>query len=357
MTLALQESAPLRAEHSAQGDAPGLILRSIADSAWNCKWDALAAQDDASGFMQASFWADFKRAEGFTPLRYGLFQDESLIGGATFLDYPAAPQQPGLLLCPEGPVLPWENVPQARHGLRLLLEAARRDAPSAIGARLEPHLLPPRPSLLRNFQRAPLDLAPLHTLMLDVRQPNDALLAQMKPKGRYNLRLAHKHGVRVRHSSRSEDLRAFYTLFSETARRQEFFAEPFGFFLNLGAALFPNDHAALFFAEYEGDILAASLVIFYGRRATYLYGGSSQSHRNVMPCYALHFAAIEEAHRRNCREYDFWGIDPFGLPDHMYAGFSQFKRQWGGNIVSSMGAHDLFFYDRLADHIVHKLTE
>ena len=306
--------------------------------------------------MQASFWADFKRAEGFTPLRYGLFQNHELIGGATFLDYPTAPNHPGMLLCPEGPVLPWDDVETARHGLRLLLRAAEKNAPNALGVRIEPHLAPPRPSVVRNWQRAPLDLAPLHTLMLDTTQSNETLLAQMKPKGRYNLRLSHRHGVTVRQSERSDDLRAFYNLFGDTARRQDFFAEPFGFFLNLGATFFPNHHAALFFAEYEGEVLAASLVIFYGRRATYLYGGSSPAHRNTMPCYALHFAAIEEARRRNCREYDFWGIDPFGLPDHMYAGFSQFKKQWGGTVVPSMGAHDYLFYDRLASHVLHSLT-
>ncbi|MES2459612.1 MAG: peptidoglycan bridge formation glycyltransferase FemA/FemB family protein, partial [Armatimonadota bacterium] len=153
-----------------------------------------------------------------------------------------------------------------------------------------------------------------------------------------------------------EDLRAFYDLFVDTSRRQEFFGEPYGFFLNLGATLFPKRHAALFLAEWQGTVLAACLVVFYGRRATYLYGGSSPHHRNVMPCYAMHLAAIDEARRRGCSEYDFWGIDPFGQPDHLYAGFSQFKRQWGGTVVSSLGAHDLLFYDRLADHIFHRLT-
>src|SRR5205085_2015888 len=108
--------------------------------------------------------------------------------------------------------------------------------------------------------------------------------------------------VTVRQSERCDDLRVFYDLFADTARRQEFFGEPFGFFLNLGATLFPGRHAALFVAEWQGMVLAASLVLFYGRRATYLYGGSSPLHRNVMPCYALHHAALTEARRRGCRE-------------------------------------------------------
>jgi peptidoglycan pentaglycine glycine transferase (the first glycine) len=333
-----------------------LTLRRIDGAEWNEDWDVIAGQQATAGFMQSSFWAEFKRAEGYTPLRYGFFRDETLIGGATLLDYPAAPGQPNLLLCPEGPVLPWDDTETTRNGLRQILRAAERDAGSAVGLRIEPHLPPSKPSVLRNWQRAPLDLAPLHTLMVDISRSNDDLLAQMKPKGRYNLRLAHRHGVMVRQSERQEDLRLFYDLFEDTSRRQEFFGEPYGFFLNLGATLFPKQHASLFIAEWQGIVLAASVVIFYGRRATYLYGGSSPLHRNVMPCYALHFAAIEEARRRGCTEYDFWGIDPFGLPDHLYAGFSQFKRQWGGEVVASLGAHDHLFYDRLAGHILTHLT-
>ncbi|MGK4511473.1 GNAT family N-acetyltransferase, partial [Klebsiella pneumoniae] len=69
-------------------------------------------------------------------------------------------------------------------------------------------------------------------------------------------------------SQRLEDIRGFYRLFQETAARSAFFAEPYGFFLNLGAALFPGGHAALFLASWEGELLSAVLVVFFGRRAT-----------------------------------------------------------------------------------------
>ena len=61
------------------------------------------------------------------------------------------------VLCPEGPVLPWEDTGRARSGLRLLIAQARELAVQrgALGLRIEPHLSPPRPSLLRNWSRAP----------------------------------------------------------------------------------------------------------------------------------------------------------------------------------------------------------
>ena len=95
--------------------------------------------------------------------------------------------------------------------------------------------------------------------------------------------------------------------------------------------------------------------MFCGRRATYLYGGSAPAHRAVMPNYALQWAAIQEARRRGCAGYDFYGYDPFGLPDHLFAGFTRFKLQFGGQRRDSIGAWDLLFYDQLADRLMERL--
>jgi len=225
-----------------------------------------------------------------------------------------------------------------------------------LGLRIEPHLPPPRPSLMRNWTRAPVDLNPIHSLMLDLTLSDEAFRAQMRPKGRYNLGLAQRHGVTVTRSREMRALSRFYPLFEETAQRQSFFAEPFGFFLNLGAALFPTGQAELFFADWQGETLAAVLVILFGRRATYLYGGSSPNNRHVMPTYALHWEVMQAARAQGCTEYDLYGYDPFGLPEHLYAGFSQFKRQFGGRRADNIGAFDLLFYDRVAASLVERLA-
>ena len=308
--------------------------------------------------MQGSAWAAFKRTEGYRTERLGLFADATLVGGGSLLFYPAEGAE-GFWICPEGPLLPWSDRPAARAGLRLLLAEVERlaDLHGGIGFRIEPHLAPPRPSLLRDWNRAPIDLNPVHSLLLDLTLPDEALLAAMHPKGRYNLGLSRRHGVAVHRSTAMSDVRRFHDLFTETAERGEFFAEPFGFFLNLASTLFPAGQAELFFADWQGETLAALLVITFGCRATYLFGGSSLRHRNVMPAYAAHWAAIQHARTRGCTEYDFYGYDPFGQPDHLYAGFSRFKKQFGGFRRDTIGAYDCLFYDRLAESLVQRLTQ
>jgi peptidoglycan pentaglycine glycine transferase (the first glycine) len=340
-----------------RGPEEGALALSEIGPERDAEWDAFAGSVPESGFMQSSAWAAFKRAEGYRTVRLGLFDCGKLVGGASLIFYPS-PAAQGFWICPEGPVLPWDDAPAALRGLRLLLTnvEALAENHGGIGLRIEPHLAPPRPSLLRNWSRAPVDLNPVHSLVVDLTLPDETLLAQMHPKGRYNLGLSTRHGVTVSRSTSMSDMRRFHALFVETAERGDFFAEPYGFFLNLGAALFPVGQAELFFAEWQGETLAALLVVYFGRRATYLFGGSSARHRNVMPAYAAHWAAIRASQSRGCSEYDLYGYDPFGQPDHLYAGFSRFKKQLGGFRRDTIGAYDYLFYERLADRLVERLS-
>ncbi|KAB8140196.1 aminoacyltransferase [Chloroflexia bacterium SDU3-3] len=321
------------------------------------RWEELVQRAPASGVMQSLHWAAWKRAQGFATLHLGLMDGQDLAGGAIF--YTAQGQRMGLMVAPEGPVLPWDDHAAARQGLGLLLAEARGRAAQlgALALRVEPRLPGPRPPVLREFRRAPLDLLPCETLYLDLAQGEQAVLAQMRPKGRYNIRLAARHGVAVRESRSAEDLPAFYDALSDAATRDDFFIEPYHFFADLCAALMPAGHARLLLAEHGGDLLGAMLLITYGQRATYLYGGVTNAKRQMMGGYALQWAAIQSALASGCATYDFYGYEPFGTSDHLYAGFSRFKRQFGGTPVRFIGAHDYAFLDRIADTVVRIASE
>ena len=99
------------------------------------------------------------------------------------------------------------------------------------------------------------------------------------------------------------------------------------------------------------------MLVTYGKRATYLYGGISDTKRNLMGGYALQWAALETAKEADCQIYDFYGFDPFRSSEHPYARFSQFKSQFGGEAVKLIGAQDYFFPDNLADAVVKLIRE
>ncbi len=320
-------------------------------------WEKLVVASTTSGVMQSLPWAEFKRRQGLQTLHIGVF-DEHLIAGAIFYIAPRY-HGSGLLVAPEGPVLPWDDGPVATEALRLIKDEAQKYAQNfrLLGMRIEPRLAQPLPKLLREFGRAPLDLVPKETLYLDLRLSQEQLLASMKPKGRYNIKLAQRRGLKIVEKCGADAVGQFYECISEASKRDGFALEPRSFFDYLADTLCPTGVARFLFAEHEGELLGALLLITYGQRGTYLYGGITNHKRNLMGGYALQWAAIEAAQAAGCKTYDFYGFNEFCAPGHPYSRFSQFKRQFGGAVNRFVGAHDCFFIDCLADAFIKAVNE
>ena len=177
----------------------------------------------------------------------------------------------------------------------------------------------------------------------------------MKPKGRYNLKIAQRDRVTTEFTQDSQAIPLFYDLFWATVQRQKFFGEPYSFSINLCQTLFKANIGEIGLAKWQGEILVAIIIIYWGERATFLYGGSQDKHRHVMPSYALHWNSILRAKKRGCQVYDFYGFTTD--LNHNYARFSRFKSQFGGEKIKTIGAHDYFFYDRLAETLVQLINK
>jgi peptidoglycan pentaglycine glycine transferase (the first glycine) len=330
-----------------------LLASEIAD------WDLLAESVPHSCYMQSAAWASFKEREGYRVVFAGVRQGGKLVGGCLLYAYPAA-RVPALLAAPGGPLLPEEHFAV---GLRLLTRfcAPLAEQLGVASLRIEPAVpLAPQPSLLLprtfealDFVRAPADILPCESWLVDLEQDAAEILQAMKPKGRYNVRVAERHGVQVRFSREEADIPLFYRIFEGTARQKRFFGEPYAFFINLCQSLFSAGRAEFGFASLNGEVLAAILVVYWGGRATYLYGGRSFQHGEVMAPYLLHWEAMLNAKRKGCRLYDFYGYSD--NPRHSYYPFSRFKKQFGGFSVSYPGAHDHYYYGVLADALVELL--
>ena len=308
-------------------------------------WDGVVGSSPTSGFMQSWRWSEFKALEGYTVIRMGLFVGGSLVGGAIAYTFPSLPGA-GLAVCPDGPVLDWD-APDASSRLQALVLALRSAVAGRqiIAVRVEPRL-EGLPDCLRDLPRGPVDLVPDETLLVDL-GPEAAMLAQMKPKGRYNARLAARRGVEVVSSRDAGDIHEFYHVLEQTARYQDFRLEPKRFFINLVQTLLP-DLGRLAFARYKGITLAAALTVRLGATVTFLYGGHLPLFPEVMASYALHWHILREAAADGYRLYDFYGYVPPGRAEHPYDRFSRFKEKFGGRPVRWIGSRDVVFHDRLA---------
>ena len=215
---------------------------------------------------------------------------------------------------------------------------------------------PPEPNLqelrlnwgtqTHNLRKATTDILPSNTMLVNLMPDEATILQSMKPKTRYNIRLAQRHGVTVR-TGNFDDLDIFYDLYRQTCQRnritlhgRSFFEVMFNTHAIAQDSLDESTDFELLMA-YEDDFpLAALFIVYSSLRATYLFGASSTTRRDRMGTYALQWEAIRRAKKRGCFEYDLFGTPPNGDPSHPMHGLYRFKNGFGGNQLHRMGCWD-----------------
>jgi len=180
--------------------------------------------------------------------------------------------------------------------------------------------------------------SPKATRVLDLSLSEEDILAQMKPKTRYNIRLAEKKGVSVKISDSADVL---YDLLQKTASRDKgYVPHEKSYYEKMIKILSNKNLGHLFLAEHDGDPLAAIFVTIYGELAIYLHGGFNDSKRNLMAPYLCQWEAIKYAKKQRCKYYDFWGVAESDDPNDPWAGISRFKEGFGGEKVFFPGTYD-----------------
>lgn len=340
-------------------------------------WDRFVADHPQAHVLQTSPWAELKAAFGWQPQRLMLdhYREETIQGSLpdewcwnAWQDADESGRRPAgggqilyrnlpgglgqLAYVPCGPLVDWQDREVVSKLLQGIQEAAR--AQGALALTLEPCLLDEAAirELLADhgFIPSPLgSVQPRRTIVVDISGEESDILAAMKSKTRYNIRLAGRKGVVVREAEVA-DLPAFERLMATTAERNEFGVHDPAYYEHAYRLFVPRGWARLLLAEVEKEAVAALMVFALGKRAWYFYGASANVHRKKMPTYLLQWEAIRWARSRGCTEYDLWGI-PDEDEEALEAQFTQrsdglwgvyrFKRGFGGRVERTVGAWDL----------------
>lgn len=194
-----------------------------------------------------------------------------------------------------------------------------------------------------NLWKANSNILPANTIVVDLSPEESEILKRMKPKTRYNIRLALRKGVEVR-ATGIEGLDEWYQLYTETALRNGLYINDISYFQSMFAdKMSCTDKEVsvhLLVAYHDNTPLAAMFLVLSSHRATYLYGASSSNGRNLMPTYALQWKAMQLAKAHRCKEYDMFGISPNPDPSHPMYGLYKFKQGFGGEIFHQLGCWD-----------------
>ncbi len=301
-------------------------------------WREFIKTQPSPHILQTAEWGELKRAFGW--------EVERIVGGGLGMQILFRPLPLGLKVA---------YAPKPALGASLSLfqpelwaeidEVCRKRR--AVFLKIEPDswhdMFPPQAS---SFVLSKHNIQPPRTILVSLAGSDDEILARMKQKCRYNIRLAEKKGVTVR---RWDDLEGFHRMMTVTGGRDGFGVHSREYYQKAYELFHPAGMADILVAEFEAKPLAALMVFALGKRAYYLYGASTDEERNRMPTYLLQWRAMQWARERGCTEYDLWGV-----PDESEStlesqfenrhdglwGVYRFKRGFGGEVKRAAQALD-----------------
>jgi lipid II:glycine glycyltransferase (peptidoglycan interpeptide bridge formation enzyme) len=321
-------------------------------------WDGFIATHAAGHLLQSWGWGELKGEFGWDPLRLAVLDGEQVCAAAQVL----LRHRFGVSLAyvPRGPAVDWADEAVVETLLAGIQEVGQ--ARRALFLKIEPNL-PDDPALhkqLRDYGFRPAaTVQPRHSVVIDLQADDDELLARMKIKTRYNVRLAGRRGVTVRPALGPADVTLFYNMLLETAQRHVFGIHTLEYYQAAHRLLNSEERGVLLLAEREGKVLAATWTSRCGPEAVNLYGASRQEGQRHRPTYLLQWEVMRWARDHGCTRYDMWGGIPDGVAEEdggeaqedagergSLKGVAAFKLGFCGQLgglTHTVGAYDLAY--------------
>jgi peptidoglycan pentaglycine glycine transferase (the first glycine) len=302
------------------------------------QWNSFTASHPETHLLQTGSWGELKSSFGWKPVRI-----IDNIDGAQIL-FKRLPGGFSVAYIPRGPV------GSLTDSLLAEIDLVCRDE-RAVFLKLEPDAWAGEQSdLVEKMKswRFSHTIQPRRTILLALSQSEDELLAAMKQKTRYNIRLAEKKEITVKPS---DDLDTFHKMMLVTGARDGIGAHMRSYYEKAYHLYHPSGQVELLFAYFENQPIAAVMIFAAGKTAWYVYGASTEIERNRMPTYLLQWEAIRWAKQHGYTVYDLWGI-PDVDEEELEEKFTQkgsheglwgvyrFKRGFGGEVKRSIGAWD-----------------
>lgn len=293
--------------------------------------------------MQSWEWGEFRQSLGLPLLRYGLFEGEKLIKAfqLTLHKIPLTNSFVGYL--PKGP-LPDKELAQA-------LEKIGEKHHCAF-IKVEPDILANDPNLCMdtNFKVSPKPLFTKYNFVLDLTQSEEEILKKMRPKTRYNIKVAQKHGVVIEERTDDEAFEIYLKLYFETTKRQGYHGHNENYHRGVWKTLKDAGFATLLIAFYtppqtqEKIPLTAWMLLAFKDTLYYPYGGSITEYKSVMAPNLLAWEAIKLGKKLGLKKFDLWGsAGAHPSPNHPWYGFHRFKEGLGGELIEYLDTYDLIF--------------
>ena len=198
-------------------------------------------------------------------------------------------------------------------------------------------------------------IQPRYVFRLNLKdKTEDEIFAEFHQKTRYNIRLATKKGVVIREGKR-EDLKDFHKIMEITGKRDDFMIRPLSYFEKMYDELAPEHFKLMMAYTSDGEPISGIIDIIYGNKIWYLYGASSNAHRNLMPNYLLQWDMIKYSIEHKKDMYDFRGVVGIVDESHPQYGLYRFKKGFNAEFTEFIG--ELYINYKPITYKMYKISE
>ena len=301
------------------------------------KWNEFIINNKGS-FLQSFEWGQFQKALGKKVWRFEISQDNLVIAEIQMIKETFPLKRKSFFYIPFGPVFK-ENIQTEKKKeifdllFRKITQIAKKE--KAIFLRIEP-----RSPLFEeeNFEIPPRRIQPQKTLLLDLRKEEEDIFKNFTYKVRYNIRLSERKGIKI--EFKDEYLPEFYELIKKTAKKDQF--RPFDekYYKRLFDIISKDFKVKLCLANYKGRIIAANILIFFGKDSIGVHGASDWKYKALKAPNLLQWERIRFSKNSGYERYNFWGID-----EKKWPGLTFFKKGFGGEEFMYPEGRDIVFQD------------
>ena len=324
----------------------------IKDATNRKEWDEFVTSDQTSNFLQSWDFYEFYQRRGREIVRRIAIKDGKIIGA--YAGEVEAAKRGRHLAIAGGPILDWKNEELVKAIFVDMKEQGRKLGCVFVRVRPQCENTEESQQIFRtaSFKKAPIYLSVEYAGVLDLTKTEDEILAGMRQRLRRALRKGAKNGIEIEKSTDPKDIKTFYDIQLQTAKRHDFYAFSEDFLTKQFESFAKNGEAVLYTAKISDEkkqelgvegsnILAQNFMIFYGNEASYHYGVSSELGTKLSGAPMLHMEAMRDARKRGIKRYNFWGIVDENDTKHRFYGVSVFKRGFGVSELKYLPAHDL----------------
>lgn len=288
------------------------------------EWDNYVL-DNGGHPLQLWGWGDLKSVHGWKADRLFLLDDaEDVVGAAQLLVRKLPWPLRSLSYIPRGPVVSEAN----RAELLTQLAGYAKSNYHSVAISVEPDSIEFEAPV--GWVKSKNRILPAKTIILNIKQTESELLADMVKKTRQYIRKSASEAMKIKIVHSKDELTKCLKIYHETAKRAKFNLHKDQYYYDAFNKL--GDKSVLFVAYIEDQPAAFLWLAISADTAFELYGGVNEIGQQLRLNYALKWHAILK-----CKE---WGLGRYDFGGLIGGGVSTFKLGWASAETELAGTFD-----------------